>query len=88
MEMQNELLGIVQHTTYYISNISTLNDTKQSKQTALVELMHTLFEQFRQVGHAHSVLLNILSQGSQSHKLNIKLYDMNNFWAQVQAVVS
>lgn len=91
VEMQSELLNIIQRTTHYISDISAIqvtNDTKQAKQTALLELMQTLFEQFRQVAQAHLVLLNHLTRACEAHKVNIKLYDMKIFWAQVQAVVS
>ncbi|KAF2896324.1 hypothetical protein ILUMI_09831 [Ignelater luminosus] len=90
VEMQSELLNIIQRTTHYISDISAIqvtNDTKQAKQTALLELMQTLFEQFRQVAQAHLILLNHLTRACEAHKVNIKLYDMKIFWAQVQAVL-
>lgn len=89
--MQTELLQIIQHTTYYVNDINAYNgitETKQGKQKLLLELMEILFEQFRQVAQAYSTLLSFSMKAVEAHKIDLKLYDMKFFWAQVQAVVS
>ncbi|KAK4881071.1 hypothetical protein RN001_004390 [Aquatica leii] len=90
VEMQNELLTIIKRTTIYINDYSAIpimNDTKQAKQNALLELMLTLFDQLKEVARAHAVLLKHLGRAAEAHQISIKLYDMNVFWAQVQAVL-
>lgn len=90
--MQSELLIIIKRTTQYINDFNAAqpvnNDSKNAKPSILLELMLTLFEQYRQVAEAHVVLLNLLGRAAEAHKINFKLYDMKMFWAQVQAVVS
>uniref|UniRef100_A0A1Y1MN82 Exocyst complex component Sec8 n=1 Tax=Photinus pyralis TaxID=7054 RepID=A0A1Y1MN82_PHOPY len=89
MEMQSELLTIVQRTTIYINDYSAIqSDIKQTKQNALLELMLTLFEQFKEVGEAHALLLTHLIRAAEGHAVPVKVYDMSLFWAQVQSVVS
>ncbi|KAF5272310.1 hypothetical protein FQR65_LT04968 [Abscondita terminalis] len=90
LDMQIELLNIIQRTTIYINDYSTIqiiNDTKQAKQNALLELMLTLFGQFKEIAKAHSILLKHLELAAEAYQINIKLYDMNVFWTQVQAVL-
>lgn len=52
----------------------------------LVELMQMLFEQFKCVAQAHAVLLSNISRAAKAHNVDLKLYDINFFWMQVQAV--
>ncbi|KAB0800327.1 hypothetical protein PPYR_06067 [Photinus pyralis] len=88
MEMQSELLTIVQRTTIYINDYSAIqSDIKQTKQNALLELMLTLFEQFKEVGEAHALLLTHLIRAAEGHAVPVKVYDMSLFWAQVQSVL-
>ncbi|KAF5304349.1 hypothetical protein FQA39_LY09728 [Lamprigera yunnana] len=90
VEMQSELLSIIQRTTIYIndySGIQMTNESKQTKQNALLELVLTLFEQFKEVAQAHSNLLKHLERATEAHQINDKLYDINVFWSQVQAVL-
>lgn len=84
--MQSELLNIIQRTTYYVNdyNAAQGGDGKQVKPSALLELMLTLFEQYKQVAQAHSVFLSYVSRAYDADKL----YDIKMFWTQVQAVVS
>ncbi|KAK9744568.1 hypothetical protein QE152_g7591 [Popillia japonica] len=49
--------------------------------------MQTIFEQFRQVAHAHSLLLRCFQRAIAAHKVDVKLYDMNMYWTQVQFVI-
>lgn len=89
--MQSALLYTVHRTTQYINDfVLTQNgeDNKQLKQQALVEFVNALFEQFKYVAEAHNILLTHLNRACKTHKIDIKLYDMNYYWYQVQAVVS
>lgn len=56
---------------------------------ALLELVHTLFDEFRSVGQAHAVLLTDLKRASEVFNLKGDvIYDMKDFWTKVQEVVS
>lgn len=65
------------------------NDPKsQLKQAALLELIQTIFEQFRAVAQAHATLLSHLTRTIEKYNItDVKLYDMKEFWSKVQAVV-
>lgn len=58
------------------------------KQGALLELIQTVFEQFRAVGQAHATLLSHLSRAAEKYNVtDCKLYEMKDFWIKVQAVL-
>lgn len=87
--MKLELLSIAQRTTIFINDFKKYReDDERSKHSLLVEFMQTLFEQFKQVAQAHSLLLKCLQRAISAHKIDAKLYDMNMYWTQVQLVVS
>lgn len=52
-----------------------------------MELVQILFEQFKNVAQAHSVLLNNFARAARAHNVDLKLYDINFYWTQVQAVL-
>lgn len=86
--MKSELLNIAQRTTIFINDFKNYReDGEQNKLSLLVEFMQTIFEQFRQVAHAHSLLLRCFQRAIAAHKVDVKLYDMNMYWTQVQFVV-
>lgn len=80
-------MNIIQHTTYYMNDYNAGVEGKQVKPSALLELMLTLFEQYKQVAQAHAVFLGYLGRASEAHKVAVKPYDIKMFWTQVQAVV-
>lgn len=87
--MQTYLSNIVHRTTQHLSDFSSFqSDTnnKESKQQILVELVQILFEQFKSVAQAHSVVLNNFARAAKAHNVDLKLYDINFYWTQVQAV--
>ncbi|XP_022913128.1 exocyst complex component 4 [Onthophagus taurus] len=84
-EMKSELQHIIQRTTLFINDFLQNNDTKQ--QNTLLEFMHTLFEQFKQVGQAHNLLLTYLKQAVRFYKIEVCLYDIKAYWNQVQFVI-
>ncbi|XP_017776973.1 PREDICTED: exocyst complex component 4 [Nicrophorus vespilloides] len=87
-EMQNELMHIVQKTTHHIYDYNSLQsvDTK-TKYSALVELVQTIFDQFKQIGQAHIIVLDHFSKASKCHNVDVNLYSIKNYWAQVQGVL-
>ncbi|KAI4457823.1 exocyst complex component 4 [Holotrichia oblita] len=87
-DMKSELLNIAQRTTIFINDFKNYRDDgEQNKLSLLVEFMQTLFEQFRQVAHAHSLLLRCFQRAITAHKIDVKLYDMHMYWTQVQFVI-
>lgn len=88
--MKNELLLIAQRTTIFINDFKNLNEDNDmnKRQSLLVEFVQTLFEQFKQVAQAHSILLKFFARAISAHKIDIKPYDMDLFWSQIQLVVS
>lgn len=86
--MKSELLNIAQRTTIFINDFKNYQaEGEQNKTSLLVEFMQTLFNQFKQVAHAHSLLLKCFQLAITAHKVDVKLYDMNTYWTQVQFVV-
>ncbi|XP_025829668.1 exocyst complex component 4 isoform X3 [Agrilus planipennis] len=88
--MQSELLIIVQHTTYHVNDVFAVQgceDSALNGEVTLLELMHTLFEQFRQIGKAQEVIVQYLMNASKAHKVDVKLYDMKFYWGQVQVIL-
>lgn len=58
------------------------------KQGALLELIQTIFEQFRAVGQAHATLLSHLTKTKEKYNLtDLKLYEMRDFWNKVQTIL-
>lgn len=90
--MQNELLLIVHRTTLHVNdfmNFQSSTEVKnQMKQNALLELVQTLFEQFRSIAQAHAKLLGHLTRAVEKYNVETNLYDMKEFWLKVQDVVS
>lgn len=88
-EMQTSLSNIVHRTAQHLSDFSSFQsdaNNKETKQIILVELVQMLFEQFKSVAQAHSVLLNNFARAAKAHNVDLKLYDMNFYWIQLQAV--
>lgn len=55
---------------------------------ALLELLLTVFDQFRAVAAVHSVALQSLRRAAEKYRVNVRLYEMADVWAKLQAVVS
>ncbi|GJQ74842.1 hypothetical protein Trydic_g21678 [Trypoxylus dichotomus] len=87
-DMKSELLNIAQRTTIFINDFKDYRgEGEQNKPSLLVEFMQTLFEQYKQVAHAHALLLKCFQRAIAAHKIDAKVYDMNMYWTQVQFVI-
>lgn len=90
-EMQNELLLIVHRTTLHVNDFMNFQSSaevkNQMKQNALLELVQTLFEQFRSIAQAHAKLLGHLTRAVEKYNVETNLYDMKEFWLKVQDVL-
>lgn len=89
-DMKSELLEIINRSTLQVNDFIALHsETKpQLKQAALLELIQTVFEQFRAIAQAHATLLSHLTRTLDKYNMtDVRLYDMRDFWNNVQAVL-
>ncbi|KAK7863550.1 hypothetical protein R5R35_011175 [Gryllus longicercus] len=95
VEMQTELLAIISRTTKQIRDgpmSITLaqpgqGDPAAARQQPLLELLQTIFEQFRHVATAHSAVLQRLSRAADKYHADVRLYEMADVWSKIQAVL-
>ncbi|XP_067012482.2 exocyst complex component 4 isoform X2 [Anabrus simplex] len=92
VEMQTELLAIISRTTQQIRDEAVTNtqiqqDPSMARQQPLLELLQTVFEQFRRVAAAHATVLQSLSHAADKYRVEIRLYEMADVWSKVQAVL-
>ena len=57
-------------------------------QSLLLELLQTVFDQFRLVVSAHSMALRSFSHVNKKYNLDVSLYEMVDVWRNIQEVVS
>lgn len=92
VQMQHELLAIVEKTTQYIINVRAGQqlmpaDDEHKDDIPLLELLDLLFRQFQLIAEAHQLTLKNYSNVLKRYNINIKSYDLTDFWGQVQAVL-
>lgn len=92
VQMQHELLAIVEKTTQYIIDIRQRAGTKSLLEDNTIdipflELLDLLFKQFQLISEAHQLTLKNYSNIIKRYNLNMKSYDLTDFWGQVQAVL-
>lgn len=88
--MQPELLAIISRTSQQILESASAAQSQQSnyKQTQLMELLLTVFEQFRRVAAAHKSVLRSLANVSGKYKIDSRFYETPDVWSKIQAVVT
>lgn len=88
--MQTELLAIIEHTTQHILELSQqpTHSIGAHSTPFLLELLETVFDQFRCVAAAHASVLRSFSRAADRHHIDVRLYEMADVWSKVQAVVS
>lgn len=94
VQMQFELLAIVEKTTQYILDIRQRTGNKLLMENGdgimdvpFLELLDLLFKQFQLIAQAHQLTLKNYSNIIKRYELNVKSYDLTDFWGQVQAVL-
>lgn len=95
--MESELTAIVSKTTKSIldapQSITSLavnlenKPTEPEPQRLLLELLETIFDQFRRVAAAHAIVLNGFNKFSEKYRIDVRLYEMPDVWSKIQAVV-
>ncbi|KAH0550385.1 exocyst complex component 4 [Cotesia glomerata] len=102
-KMQNELLNIIARTSDSIkanadkmmpksdvSGVRIINHAdgeENNGQSALLELLQTIFDQFRMIANAHSMALRSFSHVSKKYSVDVRLYEMPDVWSKIQAVL-
>ena len=66
----------------------SLFEPETEGQSLLLELLQTVFSQFRLVVSAHSTALRSFSHVTKKYNLDIRLYEMVDVWSNIQEVVS
>ncbi|CAM9367478.1 exocyst complex component 4 isoform X1 [Lampetra fluviatilis] len=92
---ERELQAIVRRSTTQVADSAYQRGESAAPRDAqpglLLELMELLFDKFRCVADAHSVVLAHLKQavgpGGAGRAGDVKLYDMADVWAKIQAVL-
>lgn len=83
--MQTELTHIVNRTTNHVNDFISSQNGNEAK---LLELVQTLFDQFKDISHAHVVFLDYVNRAIKAHNIELKPYNINFYWVQVEGVVS
>ncbi|KAG8039773.1 hypothetical protein G9C98_000502, partial [Cotesia typhae] len=102
-KMQNELLNIIARTSDSIkanadkmmpksdvSGVRIINHAdgdENNGQLALLELLQTIFDQFRMIANAHSMALRSFSHVSKKYNVDVRLYEMPDVWSKIQVVL-
>lgn len=87
VQMQFELLAIVEKTTQYIIDSRQKNAKTSEIDVPFLELLDLLFKQFQLIAEAHQLSLKNYANVIKRYQLNVKPYDLTDFWGQVQAVL-
>ncbi|CRK99367.1 CLUMA_CG012653, isoform A [Clunio marinus] len=92
VQMQFELLAIVEKTTHYIIELRNRVNGRIIIENGeidvpFLELLDLLFKQFQLIAEAHQLTLKNYMSIIKRYKLNVKPYDLTDFWGQVQAVL-
>ncbi|XP_070492130.1 exocyst complex component 4 [Chironomus tepperi] len=97
VQMQFELLAIVEKTTSYIIDMRQRsglgpksiveNGESYLIDVPFLELLDLLFKQFQLIAGAHQMTLMNYGNVIKRYQLNVKSYDLTDFWGQVQAVL-
>ncbi|XP_069698515.1 exocyst complex component 4 isoform X1 [Periplaneta americana] len=86
VQMQTELLAIIERTTQQILD-SSQQPSMRSTPLLLLELLQTVFDQFRHVAAAHASVLRSFSRAADRHRIDVRLYEMPDVWSKIQAVL-
>lgn len=95
VQIEPQLMGIVNRTARHILQLRANNLQLQQQQQIpaeeeqhpLLELLDSLFEQFKIVAEAHSLLLKSYSNVMPRYSMTTKLYDVPDFWVHAQEVL-
>lgn len=91
VQIEQQLMGIVTRTARHIQQLRVNGNgvmvVVEDEQHPLLELLDSLFEQFKVVAEAHSLLLKSYGSVIPRYSLNSKLYDVPDFWVHAQVVL-
>ncbi|XP_008550620.1 exocyst complex component 4 [Microplitis demolitor] len=100
--MQTELLNIIARTSDTIKanagksmpksdvngvRINDIDIKDSNGQSALLELLQTLFDQFKLIANAHSMALRSFSHVCKKYNVDVCLYEMPDVWSKIQTVL-
>lgn len=60
---------------------------QNGNETKLIEFVQTLFDEFKEIGHAHEIFLGLVSKACKAHKIDLQPYDRKFYWSKVETVV-
>ncbi|XP_034951253.1 exocyst complex component 4 [Chelonus insularis] len=70
-----------------VSQIRMLSENNVENKTLLLELLQTIFDQFRLIAGVHSNALKSFSNVCKKYNLDVRLYEMPDVWSQIQTVL-
>lgn len=86
VQIQTQLLEVVRQTTY---QLIALNCNANERDNPLLTLLEVIFKQFKVIAKTHALLLkNYLAVVQKYAVVGPQPYDLTDFWAQAQSVVS
>ncbi|CAG9772580.1 unnamed protein product [Ceutorhynchus assimilis] len=83
-EMQISLSHIIQKSTQHVIDFA---DANVDSKLALKELINILFDQFKEIADSHQIFLKWVEKGIKSHNIDLKPYNLQYYWSQVQEVL-
>jgi exocyst complex component 4 len=91
VQMQSELLTIVSNTTHHLLlsyNAIAMDENASvgNSSPKLLELLELLFKQFKLIADAHTLTIKNFTNVIKRNSLQLKPYDISDFWNQVQSV--
>ncbi|XP_065349707.1 exocyst complex component 4 isoform X2 [Cloeon dipterum] len=83
VSMQIELAGVVNQTSAQLCASGMF----QQGSAMLLELLSTLFDQFRAIAAAHSFAIQSLRRAAEKYKIDNRLYEVTEVWSNIQVVL-
>lgn len=88
VQIEPQLMGIVTRTARHMQQLRAgAVQGGEDEQHPVLELLDSLFEQFKTVAEGHSLLLKSYSSAMPRNALTTKLYDVPDFWIHAQEVL-
>ncbi|XP_046385414.1 exocyst complex component 4 [Ischnura elegans] len=73
--------------TVPVISLPSQQDQSASQGKALLDLLQTVFDQFRLIAAAHACILQCFCRATEKYRIDVQLYEMVDVWSKIQAVV-
>ncbi|KAK0167148.1 hypothetical protein PV327_004582 [Microctonus hyperodae] len=70
-----------------LSTVKITHNNENENHSLLLDLLQTIFEQFRLIVNAHTMALRSFSFVCKKYNLDVRLYEIPDVWSKIQAVL-